>query len=93
MKTQREWIMEIVKLMNENPEMPIHFAINQEYMCDEFSWMFEHIFKVEIDLFLQCEERIFIGKDQIVYHADITEKDPDKLLSEAVKSIIVYTQP
>lgn len=64
-KSQIEFLREIVKLQEENPECEIIFFVNNETIAEEGNYTKQDIQKVEIDLVYNNGEMFYIGEDDI----------------------------
>lgn len=103
MKSQIEFLKKAIKLKNENPEMDIHFCACSDELLNDFAWTAHLISKIEINPWLQDDERIYIDEDEIKeYYKDLHADDNitddelniliDNLYKENVKdAICIYT--
>lgn len=76
MKTQEQFLREILDLKSKNTEMEIHFCVDSDEILD-FGWTAHKITKVEIKPWYCDDERILTDEDEIKEHfenmADYTE--------------------
>lgn len=64
----REKVNELIKLMNDNPELDVKFAVGYE-VCggDECNyWLATEVSTVKVDYFYLDDERWYSGKDNIL---------------------------
>jgi hypothetical protein len=97
MKTQREWLQEILRLSDENPLTEILFFVDSEAICNDWEGTAQKILKVEIDDCYEDGEEIHVGEDDIIEHflAQLDDEDDEGLASKLFKekakeAIFVY---
>jgi hypothetical protein len=73
-KTQEEFLQEILDLKKANPEMDIHFCIDSDEL-GEYGWIVHKIIRVEISPWYREDERILVDEDDILnkFYDDIDE--------------------
>lgn len=95
----------VTKLHNENPSLPIFFAVNCEDLSDEYGFMVHNSLSVEIGTFLQTDDLFYTSEDLILnYFIDqVCDDYPDfsdarieglaqlRYDEQVKKAIIVYT--
>lgn len=67
MKTQEEFLQEILDLKRANPELDIHFCVDS-YEILETGWTAHKITKVEINPWYRDDDYILTDKDEIKEH-------------------------
>jgi hypothetical protein len=92
-KSQIDFLREIVKLQEENPECEIIFFVNNETISEEGSYTKQDIQKVEIDLVYNNGEMFYIGEDDIreemEYELNVTNSnDEDCIDAEELDTLI-----
>ena len=104
MKSQREWLQEIMNLSNKHPDIEIHFCVDSDDIL-EFGWTDHKIVNVEIEAWWRDDDRIYVGENEIKeYFAEYyyenneskSEEEIEKLANEkyekeAKEVICVYT--
>ena len=65
-KTQKEWVEEILKLLNDNPGMEIKFCVDNETLCEGTGWTEHRIFDVKITDWYQADEYIYTEDWRII---------------------------
>lgn len=101
MKTQEQFLQEILDLKKANPEMEIHFCADSDEIL-ETGWTAHKITKVEINPWYGEDERIFTDEDEIKEHFEnqydeetatwyIEEAIEKRYESEVKMAICVFT--
>lgn len=75
MKTQEEFLQEILALKAERPELEIHFCVDNEEICADYSWTAHKITRVEVSPWFDEGEEI------LCYAEDIMEALENQLFS------------
>jgi hypothetical protein len=103
MKTQEEFLKEILDLKKANPEMDIHFCVDNDELSDNCGWTYQKIYKTEIGPWFIDDERVYTDEDDILdYFFNILETEEDageeterkaqeKYDKEVKKAILVFT--
>lgn len=104
MKTQVEFLEEILKLKKENPEMDIIFCVACDELMENLSWTGHEISRVEISDWYCDDERIYTDGDEVfelfcdsLYVKGMTEAEIEALAEKAVEEnmtqmICVFTK-
>ena len=67
-------IQELVRLVQENPDLEIMVMADSELLCGDFNWMRGDINKVEIDEYCERDEYIYLwSKDEDLVIEEIME--------------------
>ena len=104
-RNQKEWLLEIIKLSDKNPDCEIHFCVDSDDVL-ESGWTGHKIIGAEIIDWFQDDNRIYTGEDEIREHfeesyyevnEDKSEEEIEKLVNEKyekeVKEVIcIYTR-
>lgn len=85
-KMQEEYLLEILELKKQNPEMDIHFCIDSDQMLEE-GWTAHKIGKVEISPWLEDGEYILTEESEIRDHFECLLSDECKNEAELEKAI------
>lgn len=85
------------KLILENPLLPIVFCCSSDELTDDYSYIFYKDFSCEIATIYETDEKVFdhiidiTEYYQDIYdYEDITKKEFDKKVQEAVEDTIQY---
>jgi hypothetical protein len=101
MKTQEQFLQEILELKTKNSEMEIHFCVDSDEILDT-GWTAHKITKVEISPWFCYDERILTDEDEIKEHFEnmadyeLPEKEMEAHIesryeSEVKMAICVFT--
>jgi len=85
-KMQEEYLLEILELKKQNPEMDIHFCIDSDQMLED-GWTAHKIGKVEISPWLEDGEMILTEESEIRDHFECLLYDECKNEAELEKAI------
>lgn len=66
MKTQEEFLQEILALKAERPELEIHFCVDNEEICSDYSWTAHKITRIEVNPWFANDESILTDTDEIL---------------------------
>lgn len=86
MKTQEDFVKEILELKTKNPEMEIKFCVDSEDVL-ESGWTYHEIYNVEICPWFNDGEEILTDENEIREHFD-SEITDVRLSDEEVKKLI-----
>ena len=64
--TNEEKNIELLKLVKENPKLPIVFFVDSEDVCDDYSYTFMKSRIVEKGTIYESDERIYTSKNECV---------------------------
>lgn len=88
MKTQEQFLREILELKTNNSEMEIHFCVDSDEIL-ESGWTAHMITKVEVSPWYAEGERIYTDEDEIkehfedlLYDEDIGDSELESLVNE-----------
>ena len=86
MKTQEQFLQEILDLKKANPKMEIHFCADSDEIF-EYGWTVHKITKVEINPWYCDDERILTDEDEIKEHFENQYDDETTTcyIEEAIK--------
>lgn len=91
----------LLKLMKENPTLPIVFFTDEYAVCDDYTWTFRKSFRVEKSEIYEIDERICNGEDDALdylsyYYSDceeyanLSEEEYENVIKEKLKAINPY---
>lgn len=101
-KTQEEYLLEILDLKKQNPAMEIRFCIDSDQMLED-GWTAHKIGKVEISPWLEDGDEILTEESEIRDHfecllsdeykneAELEKAIDEKYDAEVTEAICVYT--
>lgn len=89
MKTQEQFLEEILNLKKERPDLDIHFCVDSEELV-ECSWTAHKIYSVSINSWYQDDERIYtddgeildLFADEIDNAENLTDEEIEKIIHE-----------
>lgn len=101
MKTQEQFLQDILDLKQMHPSKEIHFCVDSQEVLDE-GWTAHQITKVELSSWFCDDERILVDDDVITeYFTDMADPELSELelevhvnnrfMSEVKMAICVYT--
>ena len=97
MKTQLEFLQEIIDLKNKNPETEIRFCVNNEELAEDGRWTAHIIYKVEISPWYIDGGVIMTDEDAIKeaiaddhWDDELNENELDKLVEKIYNTQIKY---
>lgn len=59
-------LKKLLKLIEENPNLEVKFAVDSDLANDEFSYTLADIRNIEKEFLYIDDEKVFIGKDEIL---------------------------
>lgn len=87
MKTQEQFLEEILQLKKEKPELEIHFCVDSDEIL-ESGWTVHKITQVEISTWYQDDERILTEDGEILDHFTDEIEGSEELTDDEVEKII-----
>ena len=66
MKTQEEFLQEILALKAERPELDIHFCVDNEEINPDYSWTAHQITRIEVSPWFDEGEEILTDTEEIM---------------------------
>jgi len=82
MKTQEEFLKEILELKAANPDNELKFCVDCDTLDSDYTWMVQKIYKVEVSPWYQEDETIYTGDDDIKELFENQILDDDKTFIE-----------
>lgn len=92
---------ELLKILQDNPDLPIVFFTDEDTACDDYTWTFRKDFHVDVSTIYECDERICdceIDAREFLenYYSDceeyfgMTEEEYEKVIDNKMKELKQY---
>ncbi len=91
-KTQLEHLEDLVKLKKDNPELMVHFCVDNDDLCDEDRFSFQYMLHCEVLSYYDNDGIFITDIDDVIsqleydYGRDVSEEEA---LKETEKAIFV----
>ncbi len=84
MKTQEEFLKEILELKAANPDKELKFCVDCDTLDGDYGWMVQKIYKVEVSPWYQEDETIYTEDDAIkeLFEDQIRDNDTFSEMNE-----------
>jgi hypothetical protein len=84
----------LIKLIQENPDLPVRAQVDSELFCDDCVWMLGDIADVNVETIYTYNEKYYVGKNQLIeelkWTSDFeTEKELHNFAKECPKEKVI----
>lgn len=90
-------IEEFIKLVAENPEMPVKLMVDNDTLADDYAYTKHEIKSIKISDWIEYDEKFFTDIDDYIddvmcWDENLDEKEVEKVAHEkAIKVILIKT--